>query len=158
MIDFKELRQKMIVLKNTVQKVGIESRNMSLVKTNLQLAMMWSGNYLKFSRLGDNPYKGSGEVRKNKEDIEPFFDGTEDYIREVLQGSHIEAIDRLRTVLEKEIEILISYTTSPEEHLKNISNEDIVHTNLCLTNIYKSMSEAKMWMGMELGALRDKAQ
>lgn len=155
MIDFRELRRKMIVLQNTVKKLNIQSRNMSLVLTNLELAMMWSGQYLKYSGLGDNPYAKLDGKRKNVLDIEPMFDNTQDYIKEVTESNSVEAIDKLRTFLEFEIKALAIYSSSSESVPENIANEDVVHTNLCLINIYKSISEAKMWLGMELGAMRD---
>ena len=76
MIDYKEQRKSMMVLGNTVMKLG-KTRELSAAKTSLDLAMMWTGNYMKFTKLGDDPYKNNGE-RETVEDIEPMFDFTED--------------------------------------------------------------------------------
>lgn len=156
-MNFKNLRKELMIVVNTVDKLQ-GSRELSLVKTQSQRAMMWCGNYLKYSGEGANPYAGNDGKRKNKEDIKPMFDATESTLHEnVLSEGQIFVVDQLRQILAKKLDEVI--TVSSEHHLKmSVSREfesNDISINDCLSNIRNGIAEARMWLGMELGRLRD---
>lgn len=117
---------------------------------SLLLAKAWLGKLL--GELGDsNPYSTG---KKTVEDIEP----TADVNNEVPFGdkigdtpfrnkSHIEKVDWLRG----EIQEVIDEINSPEI-LHNIDN------GLYWNYTYKHLCEAKMWLGLELGRVRDESK
>lgn len=156
-MNFKNLRKELMIVVNTVDKLQ-GSRELSLVKTQAQRAMMWCGNYLKYSGEGANPYAGNDGKRKSKEDIKPMFDATESTLHEnVLSDFQIFVVDQLRQILAKKLDEVI--TASFEHHSKvskngsYTTNDILIHD--CLSNIRNGIAEARMWLGMELGRLRD---
>ena len=74
---FRELRRGTIVLANTIKKLA-PSRELAQSINGTQRAMMWTGTYMKFAELGDNPYAKHDGNRKTVADIEPMFDATND--------------------------------------------------------------------------------
>ena len=160
-MNFKELRRGMIVLANTVYKLP-SSRELSASRTSLQKAMMWIGTYMKFAELGDNPYAKHDGNRETVKDIDPMFDATaETFSKEIMDKGVIYTSDQMRTYLQEQLDAIIVYMTSTEglsELEANYTPAQVVHTSLCLTNIYTNLTEARMWLGMELGRIRDEAQ
>ena len=158
-MNFKELRKDMIVLSNTVPLLK-PSRPLSLVLTHLQTAMMWTGTYMKFAKLGDNPYAKHDGNRKTIADIEPMFDNTEKTLdKEFIKAGTIVTADQMRVYLEKQSDALIQYIASGSDGKlmidNHISPEDVMQASMSLFNIHKHLMEAKMWLGMELGRIRD---
>ena len=76
-MNFRELRRGMIVLVNTIEKLE-KSRELSSTKTSAQKTIMWAGTFMKFAKLGDNPYAKHDGNRQTIKDIEPMFDATND--------------------------------------------------------------------------------
>lgn len=157
-MNFKELRKGMIVLANTI-KILPPSRELSLAFTSAEKTMMWSGTYLKYSKSGENPYAKQDGTRKTEKDIEPMFDDTtETFDTKILKQGTIYTVDQMRTYLASQLEELMVYVTIPElsrDIEKNLNQEEIIHINMCIVNIYTNLIEARMWLGMELGRIRD---
>lgn len=155
-MNFRELRRGMIVLSNTIKKLE-GSRELSLSNTNVQTAMMWTGTYMKFSKLGDNPYAKHDGNRKTVADIEPMFDATNDtFTKDILDKGAIYTIDQMRTYLGEQIEAIIAFTISEDSNYDvELTKSEEVQADLCVLWIHKHLTEARMWLGMELGRIRD---
>jgi hypothetical protein len=150
-MNFKETRRNLMVLANTVDTLE-KSRELSLVKTALQTAMMWSGTYLKFTNTGDNPYAKSDGNRTSVEDIEPMFDATAGTLdKEILNQGTIYVVDQMREHLSKLLGSLTTFISSGE---KIQEREDSLEENMALFNIINNTTEARMWLGMELRILK----
>lgn len=158
-MNIQRLRHDMIVLQNTVNTLE-GSREMSLVKTSLQKAMIWSGTFLKFSKLGDNPYAKNDGKRKTVKDIQPLFDDTALTLPEdILNKGKIVVLDTMREFLTPKIEEMMLYLEeSQEEELwDKLTPVEFGHCSMCLINIYTYLTESKMFMGMEFGRLKELA-
>lgn len=135
------------------------SRELSSVNTSVQKAMMWSGTYLKFSGTGENPYAKQDGHRETLKHIEPMFDATNAILtKDILDGGLIFTVDKMRTYLQEQLDALMEYMTNTErlaEKEINYTNTQLVNTNMCMFNIYTNITEARMWLGMELGRIRD---
>lgn len=160
-MNFRELRRGMMVLSNTIDKLR-RSRELSLVKTSSQTAMMWTGTYMKFAKLGDNPYAKHDGNRETVEHIEPMFDATSDTLsKDILDKGLIYTVDQMREYLGKQLDSIMVYMTDVDrmqETEMNMSPQDIIHTNMCLFNIYTHITETRMWLGMELGRIREEGE
>ena len=160
-MNFRELRRGMIVIANTLDKMR-RSRELSATKTSAQKAMMWTGTYMKFAKLGDNPYAKHDGNRETVKDIEPMFDDTNDTLtKDILDKGLIYTVDQLREYLGKQIDGVMGYMTDidkMQEVEQNFTPEDIIHTNMCLFNIYTNLTETRMWLGMELGRIREEGE
>lgn len=158
-MNFRELRRGMIIVANTIEKLE-KSRELSSTKTSAQKTMMWTGTFMKFAELGDNPYAKHDGNRKTVKDIEPLFDATnETFNREVMQAGLITIVDTMRTYIAEYLEGILAYMTDTSRISKTEANytpEQIIQTNMCLFNIYTNLTETRMWLGMELGRIRDK--
>lgn len=157
-MNFRELRKNLMIIGNTIDILK-PSRELSLVKTNVQQAMMWTGTYMKFTKLGDNPYAKHDGNRKTVADIEPMFDATSTTIdKEFIKEGLIPTIDKLRSYLGQISDNLTFYMTDRKglnEVEMNLPSENIVQSNISLFNIYTNVSQSRMWLGMQLGAIRD---
>lgn len=160
-MNFRELRRGMIVLVNTIEKLG-KSRELSSVKTSAQKAMMWTGTYMKFAKLGDNPYAKHDGNRETIEHIEPMFDATNDTLtKDILDKGLIYTVDQMREYLGAQIDALMKYMTDVDrmqQTEQNLTPEEIIHTNMCMFNIYTNLTETRMWLGMELGRIREEGE
>lgn len=159
-MNFRDLRRSMIVLVNTVNVIE-SSRETALAKTAMQKAMMWTGTYMKFSGLGENPYEKNDGTRKTVADIQPMFDFTLETLHaDLLSEGQISVVDSMRTYLGEQIDAFMAYGTNTEliqEMESTLEPENLVHTNMCMFNIYTALTEARMWLGTELGRIRDAA-
>lgn len=164
-MNYRELRRGMIVLVNTIDKLqnnlqketGRTSRELSLVRTNLQTTMMWTGTFMKFAKLGDNPYAKHDGNRTEVKDIEPMFDATEEtFNQEILDKGLIYSVDQMREYLQKQLDSLMQDKESLIKEFE--SEEQEMHLALCYTNIYKHLTESRMWLGMELGRIREESK
>ena len=92
-------------------------------------------------------------------DIEPMFDATAETLSsKIMSKGVIYTSDQMRTYLQEQLDVLLSFTMDEETLMsaeENLTPEQIVHTNMCQFNIYTNLTEARMWLGMELGRIRD---
>ena len=154
MINFIELRRGMMVIANTIDKLP-RSRELSTTKTAAQKAMMWCGTYVLHAKLGDNPYAKHDGNRETIDDIAPMFDATSSVLsRDILDKGVIYTVDQMREYLKKQIDAVVAHITSHDIN-EDLSHTEIVHTNMCIFNLYTNLTETRMWLGMELGRLRD---
>ncbi len=160
-MNFQDLRRGMIVLQNTLGKMR-RSRELSSVNTSAQKTMMWTGTYMKFAQLGDNPYAKHDGNRETVKDIEPMFDNTNDTLsKEILDKGLIYTVDQMREYLSNQLDSIMAYMTDVERIVKleeNLDANDLIHTNMCLFNIYTNLTETRMWLGMELGRIREEGE
>ena len=168
-MNFRDLRRGMIVLGNTIKVLekkyypeGRGSRELSTTKTSAQKAMMWTGTYMKFAKLGDNPYAKHDGNRETVADIEPMFDTTNDtFTKDILDKGAIYTIDQIREYLDKQTSALVNYVASGEDSKVYVDNglspEELMQASMCIFNIHQNLTETRMWLGMELGRMRDEA-
>ena len=131
------------------EEMTVNSEEIKEAVKSLKLSKAWLGKVLE--QLGnENPY-GSGY--KTVEDIVPTADVAsriEDYPvapdhwpdGEVYK-SHIEKVDWLRTEIKRLVEKLV---------IMQIENKTYYNT------IYQYLSEARFWLGFELGRVRDESK
>jgi hypothetical protein len=125
------------------------------VDNELFLAKSWLGKLL--GAIGEpTPYKSDG-MRENVSHIEPPADTQ----TEILQfDSHIQAVDRLRErislimsrflVIMDNIDPYKLHLHIESETLRNFS----LHSSAAGINIYTHLSQARFWLGAELGRIR----
>ena len=119
------------------------SREISISITSIQNGKMWLGKTLEY--LGqDNPYPNSKDASNTK--IEPTSDvWIGDLERELNGIAHIQKVKQLRKEL-----------TDIYEEIKSIKDIDFetltFHT---IVNSWNYIVESNMWLGMELGRIRD---
>lgn len=149
--QIKQLRVKLDGIVQLVKQLE-KSRETSLTVTSLELSKMWLGKVLK--KLGtENPYPESKNPNSDK--IEPTADVAHNQLEEILSTgegnsyrelSYIQKVKFLRVEIEKIEEELIRLSESG--HLINKAVSSIHNSNThCI--------EAGMWLGMELGRIRD---
>lgn len=156
-MNFKETRRNLMVLSNTVAKLK-KSRELTIARTSLQNAMMWSGTFLKESGQGDNPYAKLDGKRTSVEDIEPMFEATSNTIdKEFFKEGEIVVIDKLREFLDELHEAVLEYVDNPKD-LGDVSQKKLITLNMILFNVLNHITEARMWLGMELGRMRDESK
>lgn len=153
-MNFKSLRQECMIVANTIAKLD-SSRQVSLAFTNMQEAMMFTGNFMKYAKLGDNPYAKSDGNRKTKEDIEPMFDITLNVLQFVDETNQIQKVDTLRQYIDKLIERVNNFINDSEISENNLTDEEESLAAICIANQISSLMKSRMWLGMELGRLRD---
>tara|TARA_R110000796_G_scaffold231853_8_gene349961 strand:+ start:12048 stop:12503 length:456 start_codon:yes stop_codon:yes gene_type:complete len=146
---FKELRKRIMVFANSVDELD-QSRELALAKTSLQKAMMWSGNYLKFTDSGDNPYANNGS-RETVADIEPMFDKTE----AAISGDNpVIVVDNLRELIDEARKEVLEF--SLKRPGASEASDEIMQYFIVIS-IIQHLMESRMWLGMELGRMRDEA-
>lgn len=158
-MDYKELRKEMMIVVNSLRKLP-PSRELSLAITNAQEAQMFAGEFLKVSGLGDNPYAKHDGNRQTVEDIEPLFDATDTTLVEgIFEQGHIKVVDTLREILaRKSSEVLVDYTEVYKYFEPNQDPTKAVELGTTLTNLRTSIIKTRMWLGQELGRIRDTAK
>lgn len=163
-MNIRDLRRGIMVMVNSTDKLqnltqkneGKTSRELSLVKTKMQEAMMWSGNFLKYAKLGDNPYAENDGKRKTVADIKPLFDATSETIdAEFFTQGQIVVVDQMRQYFSSQIDAFMDYVDSDEFNEQEFTEKEEMYIGLCIVNLLTKMSEARMWLGMELGRIRD---
>lgn len=154
--NLRELRQNIMITVNSVETLQ-SSRQISLVRTNLQEAMMFTGNFMKYAKLGDNPYAKSDGNRKDVKDIQPLFDATENIIygfEITSELNRIQKVDKLREVIQSFIDFFTEFMYNFETTQK-LTDTDEFNLMICTINIQGHLMKSKMWLGMELGAIKD---
>lgn len=134
--------------------------NLTKAKNSLYLAKGWLGKLL--GELGtENPY-GSGY--KTKEDIRPTADVKDlseldtDWQFDTIKwtdSNSIERLDWLRSSIEevcKQVKYIDKETNELEKPTNWLNTRE---KNICRTNSWTYLCEAKMWLGFELGRIRD---
>ncbi len=149
-MNIKELRKDMIKVDNTLTDLR-ESRELSLVKIKVQEAMMWCGSSLRFFDDSPSPYQNDGK-RTSVEDIEKRFDDTDAKIIPTGTG-HITEVDTLREYLGRKFDNLAAFTLEIQENAED--DRETYYILFHLNNILTKLKEARMWLGMELGRLKN---
>lgn len=176
--EIKNLRVRIDGLSQLVLDLEVKDHQIQQCYDSLILAKAWLGKVL--GELGEEtPYKNDGN-RKTVEDIEPTADTEFKGIVKIARNdskafidmNHIEKIDWLREEikniinslpdLQEYVDNLIDefYKANPNptkeedengfrEVSKKIPNEDFLQYS------YKYLSEARFWLGFELGRLKD---
>lgn len=130
---------------------SLPSKEIEKTVDSLLLAKAWLGKII--GVLGeDTPYKNDGN-RKTVEDIEPTADKveaeqfmklfTDSMLSYYNRKSHIEKIDFIREGIKKIIDTAPDFSELEET------------IELEQGFVYKYLSEARFWLGFELGRIRD---
>ena len=156
----KELRVSLDGLTQLVKTLEV-SRERSLTITSLELSKMWLGKVLK--ELGTtNPYPESKNPANEK--IEPTADSHPGLVHSSIniteyqwkEFTHIQRVKFLRAEVEKVEKDLESLRDSVDIHKEILNNYSSKWKLAFLYNSFENCIEAGMWLGMELGAIRDK--
>lgn len=153
-MNFKELRNRIQVLKNTIPNLP-SSRPVVLANTSVQTAMMWSGNILKALSGGETPYANDGK-RTKVTDIEPMFEKTDNSFK--LSGNDVADIDLLRQEISKEIASIEDFMLQPGSIEEDLSDRGEMQFMIAVGSVMQYLTETRMWLGMQLGAIRDAAK
>lgn len=142
---------------NTVKTVYCPEagRELSLTVTNLQLGKMWLGKALK--AIGNpNPYPESRNPGSSQ--IEKAADSTPDLLFVGLEP--ISAIKFLRERLGATIKSIADRESRfAEETLNNPQTKNINEIDFDNVGyVLKQLTEADMWLGMALGAIKDEQE
>jgi len=141
-----------------------KSREMALAITKLEEAKMWAGQILALQGE-ETPYANDGN-RKIKNDIEKETDVPEfgDYLF-TEETTLIEKIDVLREEISKIkygkyivdfINIMEKKAIEKEE--RSSIQLELLPSATAITSFVSKITEARMWLGKELGRIRDKAK
>lgn len=130
-----------------------KSNELKELRKSLLLSKAWCGK-LMGELGGTSPYKNDGD-RKSVGDIEPT-DSQAEYLENVIghylinkknswsDKNYVEKIDKLRE--------LVDYVS--DKFIKNYSTCE----SILITIIFMHIQETKLWLGFELGRVRDEAQ
>lgn len=119
---------------------------------SLRLARMWLGCILETLETED-PYPNSddpsNEIIENPSDVS--MDTPEFSVIEGEKLTHITQVKHLRLRVEQDHILTLVRDIAPMVYNPNHDND----MKICLQSIYRHLREAKMWLGVELGAIRD---
>jgi hypothetical protein len=157
-MNFKELRRAMIVFSNTIDKLR-ESRELSLAKTTIEKVGMWTGTYMGRAEIWEKSYDYDNEKEKI-EDIREMHDETDKTLdKEILDRGVIYTVYRMREYFRLQLNALIDFSLNEHtESQEEFDEAQLIHTNMSLFNIYTSITEAKMWLGMELRRIKKEGE
>lgn len=114
------------------------------VSKELRLAKAWGG-YLEGEFGGENPYKMNGK-RHSIADIEPTNSVAEIATGKFVDKNLVEQIDYLREVIQALADIVNGL---------DMPNDSTRKANICRTQMWVHLVEAKILLGLELGKIRD---
>lgn len=142
--EIKELITKIDTTANTVKELKTSSRHLAATYDYLTFAKAWLGKTL--GELGEpTPYQNDGK-RVSVEDIEPVANHTESIFS--LTGSLISDVDNLRQYIEELSKTVFELTETNKNTLTQ-------KANIYSANCFSDLTRAKMWLGFELGRIRD---
>ena len=123
--------------------------HMMNARTSAELGKMWLGMSLKELEV-ENPYPDS--MNASNEKIAPTADTSkldldEDFFKK--GDTYIQRVKRLREIVQRHVD---DSEYIRKEHLGPAGN---MKMQLIFNNVYTNLVEAKLWLGMELGRIRD---
>ena len=153
-VIIKEFRVKLDAIHKTVLSLG-KSRELAIAATGLQNGKMWLGELLK-SIEATSPYQNEGK-RQHISDIEPEAD-TSSQLLDMGYRNPIGKLDLIREELRNFITLFrekIEYAPFSErpKALMEEWNEDMFLMSHKMAVVH--ITEAKNWLGQELGRIRD---
>lgn len=150
--ELKRLSQDIDALASVIKKNGIikdSGKQMFGAFDNLTFAKAWLGKTL--GELGDStPYKNDGK-RQDIKDIEPVANKANYSLEDEVKGfNHVQFVDFLRERIESITKELWDIKSANANQLSYKAN---IYTTECFTDL----NRAKIWLGLELGRLRDES-
>lgn len=151
--EIKDARLFLDLISKVLSKADNEERYLTYANKSIMLSKMWMGKWLQ--RYEVSPYGHKDGNRKTVEDITPTAQSVndltgyklyQDWIYASTDDDMVEIIDGLREDI-GEVLNWVSYMTN-RKMLSGISQHDFT--------IYCTLSEARMWLGMELARIRNK--
>lgn len=131
---------------NTLQTVDDNRVYLDRAHYSLDLGKMWLGMVLKEMEV-ENPYPDSMDASNEK--IAPTADVSEDESPFFMAGdTPIQRVKKLRQASQDFV----------DEFWDEIKTSDLkwsYKANIALTNAYTNLVNCKLWLGMELGRIRD---
>jgi CO dehydrogenase/acetyl-CoA synthase gamma subunit (corrinoid Fe-S protein) len=133
------------------------SREISISITSLQNGRMWLGQVLEVIGT-ENPYVNDGK-RHTVNDIHKLSDASDSGL-DLTAMNHIEKVDFLRESI-KDLKIKLGKLNKEKavEMLENADDRKFLIASeqflTCLSYATKYVIEARMWLGQELGRIRD---
>lgn len=148
--ELKRLSQDIDALASIIKKNGIikdVAKQMIGAFDSLTFAKAWLGKTL--GELGDKyPYKNDGK-RQEVKDIESVANKANYSLEDEVKGfNHVQFVDFLRERIES--------ITKEVWELKSANvNQLSYKANIYTTECFADLNRAKIWLGLELGRLRD---
>lgn len=135
-----------------------KSRGTSLAYTTLEKSRMYIGEICR--ELGkEYPYEATKKAN-TPEGIQEAVDRTKTIFK--LSDNEIINLNNLREVLEKELDYFLQQVFHPEKGLignrtnLSITNKFVIDCNI--SEAYRGLKEARMYLGIRLGEIRDNAK
>ncbi len=144
----KQLRNSIDTILNSIEFL-LPSREVSLVKTSLQLGFAWLGEALK-ENGSQSPYTESENPKSST--IEPKADSVADSLLTEFMNEEPTQTARVK-LLRGKMELLIKEVKQFRDTEQETSENADYH--LCLYQSFASLKLAKIWLGWELGRIRD---
>lgn len=138
------------------EKIG---REIATAYTSLQAGRMWLGEVC-FGITGNYPYSGTNEAKK-PEDIAKAVDLSDTVVTEITKDTNIiEVLGSTRTTIDSILETVHSnytgngyYKTTVPKSM--IEAQSTFQMNVNYINAYSKVKEARMWLGVAMGKIRD---
>lgn len=145
--QIKELIPQVDALANAVKEVGLTSGELKNCHNALLFSKAWLG--MTMGTLGEStPYKNDGK-RETVADIEPTANKA-DFNIGLPAGEKTKQIDFLREEIKNTL-------TKVEDVRGANANQYSSNGTIYMANCFSDLTRAKMWLGFELGRMRDEA-
>ena len=148
--QLKSLRHEISALGLHIKELP-QNRNVALCYTATQRSKMWLGKVLGIIDV-PSPYLKDGE-RKDVKDIEPEAEKAETIIS--IEGNLIEKIDTIRQKSGIVADKIADLSVTVPIIVKLTNKTKYFKYNCAISEAYRAMCEVRMWLGWELGAIRD---
>lgn len=142
------------------------SYNITTCHTNLLYAKAWTGYMINILTGEPTPYKNDGN-RQDVKDIEPTDDKVDIEAWEKRNNwstlNHVQKVDFIRQQLQELANIISGFFPPMElskqgEERHNEITERNRNLNICRTNVYNHIVEARFQMGFELARIKEEAE
>lgn len=144
--EVKNVRLSISTISNSIAQLP-KSRETSLAYTASQRSKMWLGKVLEYLNA-EYPYKNDGK-RTKVEHIEPEAEKSTDIFMYV-KGEEVKVIDEIREECSNIQKSIAKYA-----NLGNLTGDKKFETNCAVSEAWRAMCEIRLWLGWELGRLRD---
>lgn len=148
-MEIKEVKEQRVVIDGIFNLIGElpKSREVALAITSAQLAKMWLGKVLQAMEAA-NPYPESKDPNSQK--IEPTADASTP-VNFPDNYTMVSKLKYLRVQIDGVVEKLVWEKPYSDGYASWKVDENII---LAIRDANKYLTEAGMWLGMELGGLR----
>lgn len=146
-------RIRLDVIKSKMAKLP-RSRGQALAYTALEKGRMYVGEICR--ELGkEYPYEATKKAT-TAEGIQDAVDVSDNKV--TIDENEIVACNELRDVLDTELGIFLGTVHDPNNAINLSTLVDVFTMAAAIAESYKGLKEARMWLGIRLGEIRDNAK